>query len=244
MYRIGIDVGSTYTKYCIMNACKIMDLYTEPTPVRQKQYFEKQCASLEKQYPGVVMVSCGYGKKNIRAVKNMNELTALSRGSYYAAPDINLVLDIGGQDTKIVWQEHGRLKKFFINDKCAAGSGMFLQNILKLLEKNIDEIDLTGKGRPEIHLSSVCAVFAQSEIVELIADNQQEDAIIDAVIWHILVKAKQLLGKVEYSPVLLSGGITQIKGFREFAETALERECQISKYSAYLSALGCAWEEL
>lgn len=241
MHRIGIDVGSTYTKYCIMDEEKqVVRLYSEKTPVRQKQYFEEKCARLKSQYPDAAIVSCGYGKKNIQAVENINELTALAKGAYYAANDVRSILDIGGQDTKIICQEQGKLKRFFMNDKCAAGSGLFLSNTLKFLEMDFDNIDLTDAKESVIKLSSICAVFAQSEIVELIAENQNEADIIQAVVWQILIKAKPLLGKVEKSPILLSGGMTKIKGFQEFAGIALGQECRIAKSSAYLSAVGCA----
>lgn len=240
MYRIGIDVGSTYTKFCVASERgELREAYAEKTPVEQKQYFQEKCAHLKETYPDSVLVSCGYGKKNIPALQRMNELTALARGAFFAAPDIELVLDIGGQDTKVISQREGKLKGFFMNDKCAAGSGMFFENTRKLLGIAMGDIDLTGQGRPAIALSSVCAVFAQSEIVELIADNYSGKDILYAVIWQILVKARPLLDKGKEGPVLLSGGMTQIKGMESYAELALERRCRIVENSLYLSAIGC-----
>lgn len=241
MHRIGIDVGSTYTKYCIMDGQKqVVRLCSEKTPVRQKQYFEGKCTRLKRRYPDAEIVSCGYGKRNIQAVQNINELTALAKGAYYAANDVRTILDIGGQDTKIICQEQGKLKRFFINDKCAAGSGIFLSNTLKSLQLDFENIDLTDAKEPAIKLSSICAVFAQSEIIELIADNKGEMDIIQAVVWQILIKAKPLLEKVEKGQILLSGGMTQIQGLQRFAEKALGRECRVLKNSAFLSAFGCA----
>lgn len=241
MYHIGIDVGSTYTKYCIMNEEKqIIRLYSEKTPIHQKQYFKEKCVRLKSEYPDAAIVSCGYGKKNIQAVQNISELTALAKGADYVVSAIGTILDIGGQDTKIIFQERGNLKLFFVNDKCAAGSGMFLSDTLNFLEMDFESIDLNGLEEPSIKLASICAVFAQSEIIELIADNQNETDIIQAVIWQILIKAKPLLGKVKSGPVLLSGGMALIRGLREFAEKALDQECRTTKYSPYLSAVGCA----
>lgn len=239
-YKIGIDIGSTYTKYCVANQKnEIVRLFSERTPVRQREYFEKKIKEINNIYPEAQIVSCGYGKKNVLAVKRINELTALAKGSYFFEPDVNVILDIGGQDTKVIYQQDGKLNQFFINDRCAAGSGMFLLNICKLLEKNLEEVDLCGVEEPNIKLSSVCAVFAQSEIVELIADNVSEEKIINAVIWQMLIQAKRLIDKVNTPIILLSGGLTQIKGIDEYIKRATGLECIVNKEAIYYSAIGC-----
>ena len=242
MYRIGIDVGSAYTKYCVMDPSGgIVDLSLEKTAIRQREYFPEKLRRLREQYGDVRIVSCGYGKKNVPGLGNINELTALARGVFYSEPESDVVLDIGGQDTKVIVQSQGQLKRFFLNDRCAAGSGLFLANTSKLLETELSKIDLTDAGcPPRIRLSSVCAVFAQSEIVELIAENTPSEEILRAVVWQILVQAKALLGKVGRSPILLSGGLTQIPGIGQYARHALECECRIPENGNFLSAIGCA----
>ncbi len=117
MLSIGIDVGSTYTKYCIMEDPHNFKLFTEKTPVRQSEYFLAKIKELTVSDKDCAIVSCGYGKDNAGAVKRINELTALSRGAYFISKDSEFVLDIGGQDTKIIRQVHGSLKSFFINDR-------------------------------------------------------------------------------------------------------------------------------
>lgn len=241
MYRIGIDIGSTYTKYCIMNSCgEIVGLYSEQTPVRQKEYFEKKRNELKISYPEAKIISCGYGRRNFSAAKSINELTALAAGVHRQNPFGKIVLDIGGQDTKVICQTGGVLKEFFINDKCAAGCGMFLANTLNMLQMKFEDIDLTSAKPPEIRLSSVCAVFAQSEIVELVAADVEPERIVQAVVWQILTQAKVLLGKVADGDVVLSGGLTQIKGIGEFAEQVFGRKVVVLEQGAYLAAIGCA----
>ncbi len=241
MYSIGVDIGSTYTKYCVMKDMKIESLFYEKTPINQKEYFEKKVKKLLTEYPGAKIISCGYGKGNILSVKCINELTALARGVHYFCPECELILDIGGQDTKIIRQKDGQLKEFFVNDKCAAGSGIFLSNVLNMLGKNFDSIDLTGAKEPQIHLSSVCAVFAQSEIVELISKTSWGGVeLIEAVIWQILKKAIPLLGKVQVDKILLSGGLSQIIGIADFAESALCVKVINIPNGRYLSAAGAA----
>ena len=241
MYRIGVDIGSTYTKYCVMDInMNIIEAFSEKTPVRQKEYFEQKKKELLKKYKEAEFVSCGYGRKNIMSVRNVNELTALAAGAEFVCPGNELILDIGGQDTKIIKQEGGKLKEFFLNDKCAAGCGMFLSNTLHLLGKDFSEIDLRDKGKPEFTLSSVCAVFAQSEIVELLAEDTLEENIIHAVVWQILTQAGALLGKVDKLPIILSGGLTGIQGIEELAGQVFQREVFVAPYGVYLSAIGCA----
>lgn len=241
MRRIGIDIGSTYTKYCVLPECGGQpELYAEKTPVRQTEYFTGKYNSLREQYGNIKIVSCGYGRKNVEAFGCINELSALARGAAFTVPGADTILDIGGQDTKLIRHQDGRLRDFFVNGKCAAGSGMFLAGTCAMLEEELGSIDLTGAGRPEISLSSVCAVFAQSEIVKLLSDNVPPESIIRAVIWQILIKAKPLLSKVRAERVVLSGGLTNIPGIETFADLALETECVLPDNGQYLSAIGCA----
>lgn len=240
MYSIGIDVGSTYTKYCVLQDGEVKDLFVEKTPIRQRAYFESKIKELGSKYPDSVITSCGYGKKNVSDIHGINELTALARGSFYITKRDGIILDIGGQDTKIILQEKGKLKEFFINDKCAAGSGMFLTNVLDMIGARFKEINLTNVDERTLNLSSTCAVFAQSEIVELIANNKTENEIIQAVISQIFVKTKPLVAKVKDGNIMLSGGLSQIPGIDEFASNILGRKCESIVNGTYMAAIGCA----
>lgn len=240
MYRIGVDVGSAYVKICVMENNKIVKFFSERTPLRQKEFFEKKIADLKEEYTDAEIVTCGYGRQNVNSIETVNELSALAKGAFFLTEHNGLILDVGGQDTKIINQSEGRLKDFFLNDKCAAGSGSFLAGVLERVSRNFDSIDLRGVEAPPFQLSSVCAVFAQSEIVELIAANKTEEEIIQAVIWHIYVKAKALVQKCENMPLMLSGGLSGIPGIDRFAEKALGRECYVAENGKYLASVGCA----
>ncbi len=243
MYRIGIDVGSTYTKYCILKDGKIDSLFMEKTPIRQKEYFEQKIKELKEEYQEPHIVSCGYGKKNVSGVRNINELTALARGCFHETNEDGVILDVGGQDTKIITQESGKLKEFFMNDKCAAGSGMFLSNALDMIGLGFNEINFVNLQEVPVKLSSTCAVFAQSEIVEMIADNRTEQEILQSVVWQIFIKAKPLLAKISGERLLLSGGLSQIPGITEFASKAMDWKCDVIDNGTYLAAIGCAVHE-
>ena len=241
MYGIGIDVGSTFTKYCIISErSEIVECFKEKTPIRQSQYFEHRIKTIEERYKNIKIVSCGYGKRNIDSVMQINELTALAIGANYLKPDIDVILDIGGQDIKAIRQKKGKLFSFFVNDKCAAGSGQFLISTLNQLGKRFEEIKLSCENKSNITLASPCAVFAQSEIVELIAENVKEDDIVQAVVEHIFTQAKSILNKINVEKALISGGFSQISNIEVIAEKILGVECVTLEQGAYLSAIGCA----
>ena len=241
MSGIGIDAGSTYTKYCILDEnARIRELFSEPTPVRQKEHFSQRLGILRERYGDLPVVSCGYGRRNIAGIRAVSELSALALGVGYEFPGAAAVLDIGGQDTKLIRQREGKLEAFFINDKCAAGCGMFLGNTLHRLCVPFEVLDLTDGRMPGIRLSSTCAVFAQSEIVERIAEGVPEEEILRAVIVQILTQAKALLGKMDCGEILLSGGLARIPGIGAFARAVLEKPVVCPEHAPYFSALGCA----
>lgn len=245
MYRIGVDIGSTYTKYCVLNTDSFeQTLFMEKTEAYQKDYFSKKVVELRKEYPCAEVISCGYGRENIASVKTINELSALAIGVNSRYPEYETVLDIGGQDSKVICQKNGKLQKFYLNDRCAAGSGMFLMNTLSYLGMEYKDIDLSKVGSEPVHLSSVCAVFAQSEVVRLVADNTPPNDIIYAVLWHILSQSKNLVDKVDAKQLLITGGMTNILGIDKICEKALGMECIIAEDGSHLAAIGCAYIEM
>lgn len=240
MSSIGIDIGSTYTKYCVLDGSDIVMLSSERTPIRQKEYFEKKTKELRDLYHCDKIVSCGYGKNNAEADGSVSELVALAAGAGRIAPDFDVVLDIGGQDTKIIVCKDGRLKEFFVNDKCAAGCGMFVSNSTNLLQQEFGSITLGDSDEPSVKLSSTCAVFAQSEITGLIAGNVKPEDIMRGVIWQVLVQSKALLSKVRCESLLFTGGLSQIPGIERYASAVFGIPVTVPEHSPYLSAIGAA----
>ena len=176
-------------------------------------------------------------------VPGISTNSALSIGLKSVLPDAEYALDIGGQDSKVIHCQNGQLTKFFVNDKCAAGSGMFLTHACDLLGVAFEDIELKPVELLDTRLSSVCAVFAQSEMVELIAANVDEQTILSAVVYQILTQTKPLVEKIGLTgsdKLVLSGGLTKIAGFDRYAQAVLNREAVIPEHSDYLSAVGCA----
>lgn len=243
MNSIGIDIGSTYVKYCVLGENNnTIELFSERTPIRQKEYFSEKIKYFHSRYQDCPIVSCGYGKHNIDSVKCVTELSALAAGLYKQCPDIDFALDIGGQDTKTIRQEKGKLKEFFLNEKCAAGSGLFLQNVLSILNLDFEDINLFRQDtEQQVKLSSVCAVFAQSEIVELIANGTEPISIALGTLRQIFNQASALTDKINLKgTVAICGGLTQILGIEDFAKQCLNLDAYVPMNAQYLSAIGCA----
>jgi predicted CoA-substrate-specific enzyme activase len=119
---------------------------------------------------GIPVIAAGYGRATVRERKRaITEISAHARGACYLMPGTRTVIDIGGQDCKVIAVENGRVASFQMNDKCAAGTGRFVQMILERFNAGLplmDELLAAGKS---IQLNSTCAVFAESEIIGLLA---------------------------------------------------------------------------
>ena len=239
--HLGFDIGSTFTKLCVMSDTReIISLITFPTPVAQKEYFKNYISNITKQYTVQSIVSCGYGKENVEAEKSISELTALAKGMGMLFPNIHTVLDIGGQDCKVVQCDEGKLKRFFMNDKCAAGSGLFLQNALRILDMSFDELELnTDTVTP---LSTVCAVFAQTEIIRRISNGASKSDLSNSVIYSILKQAAGLVYKVKHEKTIaFTGGIAIVPGADRHLANILGCDIFVPENCTYLSAIGCAY---
>lgn len=241
MAYLGIDAGSTYTKYCVLNQnAEIMALEKCRTRVRHDKSADGIIEGLRSEHPEMIVFSCGYGRNNVVADKTVSELIALAKGLHYAAPAVRAALDIGGQDTKAVSVDGGKLKRFYMNDKCAAGSGLFLLNTLNMLEMSLDRVEVSSYNAVPF-LSSTCAVFAQTEIVNLMAEGAAKDDIINAVLFTILSQANTLLNRLEPAPeTALTGGFTNILGIDGLFYDKFGIRLVIPKHGDYLSAIGCA----
>ncbi len=172
----GLDIGSVMAKAVVMAGGRVIASATQPTGTDIPQIAEHVAAeALSKA--GLLFkdvgsfVATGYGRINVPfATRQVTEITCCARGVHHLYPEARTVIDMGGQDTKVIrLDDKGRVVNFVMNDKCAAGTGRFLEVAAQTLGVDVaelGEISLKAKGRAEI--SSICTVFAQSEIVGLI----------------------------------------------------------------------------
>ena len=190
------------------------------------------------------VVTTGYGRTAISdGDKSITEITCHARGAHFLDPKVRTVVDIGGQDSKVIrLNEDGSVKNFVMNDKCAAGTGRFLEMMAKTMEMSLDELSRVGLSYQEdITISSMCTVFAESEVVSLIAQNKNTDDIVHGLNKAVAAKtaalAKRVKGEEAY---MMTGGVSKNQGLVKTLEEKLGTKLIISEKAQLCGALGAA----
>lgn len=250
MYVMGIDSGSTSTNAVIMDQDrKIKAFSIVRTGAKSgvsadralKDVLEKAGLSREKIS---WIVSTGYGRVSIDfADENVTEISCHGKGAHYFNPKIRTILDIGGQDSKAIHlNEKGEVKDFVMNDKCAAGTGRFLEMIARTLEVSLDELGAIALTSTEkIEITSMCSVFAESEVISLIANNKDKADIADGVCQAIANKAFGLLRRVGMEPdFMMTGGVAKNSGVVRAVEEKIGASLYICEEPEIVGAAGAA----
>lgn len=250
MYVLGIDSGSTSTNAVIMDEKRKIRAYAvvrtgaksgESAQRILNEVLDK--AHLTRDDISWI-VSTGYGRVSIPfADENVTEISCHGRGAHYFNPRIRTILDIGGQDSKAIrLNEAGEVTDFVMNDKCAAGTGRFLEMIARSLEMDIDELGpIALKAQEEIEITSMCSVFAESEVISLIAQNKEKPDIAWGICRAIAGKAYSLLKRVgpaeEY---MMTGGVAKNPGVVKAVEEKLGARLFICDEPEIVGAAGAA----
>lgn len=250
MYVLGIDSGSTSTNAVIMDRDgKITAFSVVRTGAKSgesadrvlKDVLEK--ASLKREDISWI-VSTGYGRVSIPfADENVTEISCHGKGAHYFNPKIRTILDIGGQDSKAIrLSESGEVKDFVMNDKCAAGTGRFLEMIARTLEVSLDELgEIALTSREKIEITSMCSVFAESEVISLIADNKEKNDIANGICSAIANKACGLLKRVgPEADFMMTGGVAKNPGVVRAVEKKLGAGLYICREPEIVGAVGAA----
>ncbi|MHA1264403.1 MAG: acyl-CoA dehydratase activase [Candidatus Helarchaeota archaeon] len=252
MLTAGIDIGSLTTKALIMDDSNVLGyivlksghLYEEAGIQAFNQCMEKCGVAREDiQY----IVGTGYGRALIEfAHENITEITCHARGVYYYFPDAHTVIDIGGQDSKAIRiGENGKVLDFVMNDKCAAGTGRFLEVMMNAL--NIESLNRMGElslqSRNPAKISSMCTVFAESEVISLFA--QKKASKIDIVAGLHTAIAKRITGMVNrlgrvQEKIVFCGGVAKNKGVKKALEQELKKPLYSPEDPQITGALGAA----
>ncbi len=249
-YFAGIDSGSTSTDVVILDKNQhIIAGIILPTGAGAALGAERALEQALKE-AGLVredidaMVTTGYGRTAISdGDKSITEITCHARGAHYLDPSVRTVIDIGGQDSKVIRLDgNGAVVNFVMNDKCAAGTGRFLEMMARTLEMNLD--DMAQKGlhfKEDITISSMCTVFAESEVVSLIAQNKDTDDIVHGLNKAVAAKtaalAKRVKGEEAY---MMTGGVSKNQGLVKTLEEKLGTKLIISEKAQLCGALGAA----
>ena len=250
MYVMGIDSGSTSTNAVIMDQDRQIKAFSVVRTGAKsgvsadrvlKDVLEK--AGLQREDIGWI-VSTGYGRVSIEfADENVTEISCHGKGAHYFNPDVRTILDIGGQDSKgIRLNENGEVRDFVMNDKCAAGTGRFLEMIARTLEVSLDELGAIAlTSQEKIEITSMCSVFAESEVISLIANNKEKADIADGVCHAIANKAFGLLRRAGMEPeFMMTGGVAKNPGVVRAVEEKIGAKLYICEEPEIVGATGAA----
>lgn len=244
MYQVGIDIGSTAAKAVVISDGTIIKTILMSTGFSSRQTADEIYKILENDginKDNSVYVATGYGRVSVPyADRTVTEITCHGKGAWYLFGKNGTVIDIGGQDTKGIALKNGRVMKFVMNDKCSAGTGKFLEimtNRLGLTQQELSE--MAAKGNP-ITISSMCTVFAESEVISLIGKGTPREDIANGVVESVVNKVASLITQVPGEQYFLTGGLCEDPYLIERLSKALGASVESCSMARFAGAIGAA----
>ena len=249
MITAGIDIGSITAKAALIRDGRLAGTRLQFTGYNAQKAGKAVLDALLADI-GIgpheidAIVSTGYGRNSLDfADRAITEITCHGTGAHFMDPEVRFVIDVGGQDSKVIKiNEAGKVLDFAMNDKCAAGTGRFLEVMARALEADLDAFgQLSAAADAPAAISSICTVFAESEVISLISSGASRENIIagihESVASRISAMARRV-GIVE--PVMMTGGVAQNPGVLRALETRLGVSIRISKHAQLNGAIGAA----
>jgi predicted CoA-substrate-specific enzyme activase len=190
----------------------------------------------------VPLAATGYGREKIPGAAGViTEISAHARGAEFLCPGVRTVIDIGGQDSKLISVENGRVRDFQMNDKCAAGSGRFLEMVRQRLDLDHARMEELLALQKKITLNSTCVVFAESEIIGLIAQGAGREEILGGAADSLARRIAALAGRTAIRPpAVLTGGLAGSPGLCKILSGVLGAEFRPLPLGVYAGAIGAA----
>ncbi len=241
---VGIDAGSSYIKIAAIDKNRIVQLKKLPTSFGYVEAIKKTIPS-----ETVKIVVTGYCRKKLSEELNcasINEIKAHSVGVQHLIPQAKTVIDVGGQDSKVIKLKEGGFSDFVMNDKCAAGTGRFLEMVAGRLNISIEKLSkLAERAKRRIQISSMCAVFAESEVISLLAQGEKVEnialAVFDSVAERVAALAK---GFGVEPPVVATGGVALSPIYIKLLEEKIKIPVTTLSKAQFTGAIGCAFVAL
>lgn len=249
MITVGIDIGSITAKGAILIDGKIKKTKVIFTGYNSEAagrlVFEGlleetgiQAADVDK------IVSTGYGRNNVKlADKTITEITCHGAGAHFLQPTVRTIIDIGGQDSKaMALDENGKVKEFSMNDKCAAGTGRFLEVMARALEVDLNDFgSMALNSDAPAKISSLCAVFAESEVISLISKGEPRQNIMAGIHESIASRVSAMARRVGVvEPVMMTGGVAKNVGVVKALEEKLNTKLIVTHTAQENGAIGAA----
>lgn len=245
---LGIDIGSTASKAVLLDASGAeLGALAVPTGHDPRAAAEQLRAGLlagRADAGAVRAVATGYGRAMVEGVlRTVTEITCHARGVRHLHPDARVILDIGGQDSKVIRLDaNGLVQDFMMNDRCAAGTGAFLDVIAARFGRKVGDLSALHAANPEpLEVSSTCVVFAETEVVSLLSQGKRLDDVLAGVHRAIARRAAASVRQLGADgPVYFSGGVALNETLRREIELALGLPVLRSERPQFTGAYGAA----
>ena len=251
-YYIGLDGGSTYLKAALVGKGQVMDTMVHGTGIDNdgtaKRLTEELCRRNNLAISDISgIMATGYSRKVLEtADDDISEITAHAYGIRLTAPKEyrpGMIIDIGGQDSKIIYLDSNyTVKNFSMNDKCAAGTGKFMEVIAQILETTIDQVGpLSLESTSPCDINSTCVVFAQSEVISLVARKYDRRDILCGMHISMARRIIKMMKKSEKGgDILMTGGGALNIGLHRAFEEELMRDVYVAAHPQFNGAIGAA----
>lgn len=249
MYAVGIDIGSTSGEAVILNGDGILAFSIVDTGYNSRRAaelaLEKALASsgLRREQLGPI-VATGYGRIAIEfADRQVTEISCYAKGMAHLFPDVCTLIDIGGQDSKVIAVgKNGKAVDFAMNDKCAAGTGRFLEVTARALQLDLCDLgEISARARRDVPISSICTVFAESEVITLVTEGVERADIVAGLYRAIARRVGAMVRRVGANPIIaFAGGVAKNSGVKRALEEALGVTLVTPPEPQIIGALGAA----
>ena len=249
MYTFGIDIGSTTSKCAVLkDGCEIVatsllvgGIGTKSPGLAVAQALD--AAGLTRQELSAVTVT-GYGRTRYSdADHQVSELSCHALGAHLIFPEVRTIIDIGGQDAKVIsLSAGGRMQNFLMNDKCAAGTGRFLDVMANILQIPVSELDAcAAKAAQPASISSTCTVFAESEVISQLAAGIPTEDLVAGICLSVANRVAALAKRTDIRPaVCMSGGVAQNEAIRLALSSAIGQPILFFEQAQLFGAIGAA----
>ena len=249
MVTVGIDVGSITAKAVMIQDGKVISQELILTGYNARSAGEKVLQNVIKnvglEFSSVdKIIATGYGRNSVAgAHKTVTEITCHAMGAHFLDPSIRSVIDIGGQDSKaIAITNNGSVMDFAMNDKCAAGTGRFLEVMASALELDLNDFgDFSLNADHPSKISSLCTVFAESEVISLIAKGEKRHNIIGGIHESIAARVVAMARRLGLKPpIMMTGGVAKNIGVVKALERKMGEKVTVSPKAQIIGAIGAA----
>ncbi|MBS7249698.1 MAG: 2-hydroxyglutaryl-CoA dehydratase [Candidatus Freyarchaeota archaeon] len=248
---VGLDMGSVSTKAAVLQDSRMVGYAILPTGFNPqdsgRRAINEACEKAGINPKDVVyIVATGYGRINAPfANSRVTEITCHGKGAFFANNCARTVIDVGGQDSKVISiNEQGRVVDFQMNDRCAAGTGRFLEVMMKTLDMNYEEMSQAAiNSENPSKISNMCTVFAESEVITLLAKGERRENIAAGLCQSIAERIATMVKRIGLrEEVVMTGGVAKNRGVVKLLENKLNTKISVPEEPQIIGALGAALE--